>query len=259
MGQYLPYKGFKWLNQKEISDFCLNLRKRISVKLVNNAKDYLRCISKPSFISQKIFSKNFVAVHEIKAVLTLNKPIYVGFSILDLSKLLMYEFHYKHIKSKFDATLLFTDTDSLVYEIKTEDVYKDFYRDKKLFDFSDYPLNPKFFDPVNKKVIGKMKDEFKGKIISEFAGLKSKVYSLISIDSKEVTKAKGVNKKIRHEEFIDVLFNRKVIRHNMKRIQSILDRIGTCNVCKISLSCFDDKIYVLDDDSLAYFHKDIKD
>ena len=70
-----------------------NLRKRISVKLVNNAKDYVRCISKPSFISQKTFSKNFVALHEIKPVLTLNKSIYLGFSILDLSKLLMYEFH----------------------------------------------------------------------------------------------------------------------------------------------------------------------
>ena len=78
------------------------------------------------FVSQKIFSKNFVAIHEIKPVLILNKPIYVGFSILDLSKLLMYEFYYKYIKSKFDANLLFTDTDSLVYEIKTEDVMKVF-------------------------------------------------------------------------------------------------------------------------------------
>ena len=99
---------------------------KIKVKLVNNAKDYVKCISKPSFVSQKIFSKNVVAIHEIKPFLILNKPIYVGFSILDLSKLLMYEFHYKYIKSKFDANLLFTDTDSLVYEIKTEDAYEDF-------------------------------------------------------------------------------------------------------------------------------------
>ena len=80
----------------------------------------------------------------------------------------MYEFHYKYIKSKFDVKLLFTDTDSSVYEIKTEDVYEDFYQDKNLSDFSDYPLHSKVFDPVNKKDIGKMKDEFKGKIISEF-------------------------------------------------------------------------------------------
>ena len=109
-----------------------NLRKRISVRLVNNVQDYKKYVSKPSFVSQKIFSKNFVAIHEIKPVLTRNKPIYVGFSILDLSKLSMYQFHYKYIKSNFSANLLFTDTDSLVYEIKTEDVYEDFYKDKNL-------------------------------------------------------------------------------------------------------------------------------
>ena len=151
-----------------------NLKERMNVELINNAKDYVKYLSRPNFISQKIFSRNFVAIHKIKPVLILNKPIYVGFSILDLSKILMYGFHNKYIKSKFDAKLLFTDTDSLVYEIKTEDVYEDFCKDKNLFDFSDYPLNSKFFDPVNKKVIGKMKDEFKGKIFSEFVGLKSK-------------------------------------------------------------------------------------
>ena len=149
----------------------------------------------------------------------------------------MYEFHYKYIKSKFDAKLLFTDTDSLVYELKTEDVYEDFYQEKNLFGFSDYPLDLKLFVPVNKKVIGKMKDAFKGKLISEFVGLKSKMHSLISANDEEVTKAKKVNKKLRHKEFV-----------------------GTYDVCKISLSCFEDKRYVLDDgvNTLAYFHKDIK-
>ena len=128
---------------------------------------------------------------------------------------------------------MFTDTDSLVYEIKTEDVYEDFYQNKNLFDFSDYPLDSKFVDPANKKVIGKMKDEFKGRNVNEFIGLKSKIYSLISVNDGEVTKAKGVNRKIRHKELVDVLFNKKVIRHNMKRIQSKLDKIGTYDVCKI--------------------------
>ena len=91
--------------------------------------------------------------------------------------------------------MLFTDTGSLVYEIKTENVYEDFYQEKNLFDLSDYPLDSKFFDPVNKRVIGKIKDEFKGKIIGEFTGLKSKMYSLISVDNEEVRNAKGVNKK----------------------------------------------------------------
>ena len=86
------------------------------------------------------------------------------------------------------------------------------------------------------------------------------MYSLISVDDEEVTKAKGLNKKIRHKEYVDALFNKKVIRHNMKRIQSKLHRIGTYDVCKIPLSCFNDKRYVLDDgvNTLAYFHKDKK-
>ena len=99
-----------------------NLRKRISVKLVNNEKDYLKHATKPTFISQKIFDKNFAAIHEIRPVLTLNKPIYVGFTVLELSKWLMYDFHYNFIKKYFDANLLFADTDSLSYEIKSEGV-----------------------------------------------------------------------------------------------------------------------------------------
>ena len=172
----------------------------------------------------------------------------------------MYEFHCKYIKNKFDAKLLFTDTDSLVYGNKTKDVYKDFHLDKNLFDLSDYPLHSRFFDPVNKKIISKMKDEFKGNIICDFAGLQSKLYSLISVDNEEVTKAKGVNKKIRHKKLVRILLNKKVIRHNMKRIQSKLHRIGICDVCKISLSCFVDKRYVLDNgvNTLAYF-QDIKE
>ena len=168
---------FKLMNNSVFGKTMEILRKRISVKLINNSKDYVRCISKPNFISQKIFSKTFFAIHQVKPVLILNKPIYVGFSILGLSKLLMYKFHYEYIQYKFNARLLFTDTDRLVYEIKTEDTYEDFYEDKNLFDFSDYLLNSKLFDQNNKKVIGKMKDELIGKIISEFVGLKSKMYS----------------------------------------------------------------------------------
>ena len=107
----------------------------------------------------------------------------------------MYKFHHECVKQKFDAKLLFTDTDSRFYEIKEKDVYEKTFQDKRLFDFSEYPINSKFYDRTNKKVLGKMKDEFKGQIISEFVGLKSEMYSLISVDDKEVSKAKGVNKK----------------------------------------------------------------
>ena len=108
-----------------------NLRKRVSVKLVNNEKDYVKYVSRPTFVCQKILDKNLVAIHKVKPVLLLNKPIYVGFCVLDLSKL--------HFVKKFDCSLCFTDTDSLVYEIKgADDVYERVYEDKDLSDFSDY-------------------------------------------------------------------------------------------------------------------------
>ena len=182
------------MNNSAYGKAMKNLRKRMEVRLVNNAKDYKKIAYLLSFVSQKIFNEKFVAIHE--SVLTLDKPIYVGFSILDLSKLLMYEFHSKYIKRKYDVKLLFTDNDSLIYETKTEDVYEDFYENKSLFDFSDHPDDSKFFDPVNKKVIGEMKDEFKGKIIREFVGLKSKMYSLVTVDNEENKKVKRVNKNV---------------------------------------------------------------
>ena len=121
-----------------------NLRKRISVILVNDQEDYLKHVSKTIFISQKIFDKNFAAINEIKPVLKFNKPIYVGFIVLELSKWLMYDFHYNFIKKNLDANLLFVGTDSLTYEIKSEDVYEEFLKHKHLFNFSEYQSN--FFD-----------------------------------------------------------------------------------------------------------------
>ena len=201
-------------------------------------------------MQQKIFSKNFVAILKIKPILTLDKPIYVRFSIADFSKLLMYEFHYKCIKRKYNSKLLFTGKGNLVYEVETDDVYGDFYRGKNLLYVSDYPQDLKFFDLVNKKVAGKMKYEFKVKIISE-------LYSVVGVDSKENKKAKGVNKSvvrgIKHKGFVKFWFVRKLMRHRMKRTQSKLHRIATYNVCKIS--CFDNKRYMLDDgiNSLIFF------
>ena len=113
--------------------------------------------------------------------LVLDKSMYAVFSILDLSKYLMYEFNYKYIKRYYNVNLLLTDIDILVYKIETDDVYEDFNENKSLFDFSDYPEDLKFFDPANKKVVGKLKNEYNGKIINEFIGLKSKLYSLIVV------------------------------------------------------------------------------
>ena len=161
-----------------------NLQKRINVQLVNNERDFLKNTSRPTHVTHKIFEKNFAASHEIKPILTLNKPIYVGFTVLEIRKWLMYDFHYNFMIKHFDAEVLFTDTDSLTYQIKSKDVYEEFFKHKHLFDFSNYPKDSKFFDPTNKKVIGKMKDEKEGKINDEFVGLKSKMYSIKNIDGK---------------------------------------------------------------------------
>ena len=125
----------------------------------------------------------------------------------------MYDFHYNFVKRNFDVELLFTDTDSLTYKIKSKNAYEEFYNWKNLFDFSNYSKDSKFLNETNKKIIGKMKDEFGGVIITEFVGLKSKMYSIKEIDGKEHNTAKGVN-------ISTVLFNKKIIRHKMKRIQS---------------------------------------
>ena len=237
-----------------------NIRKRINVKLINDQKTYLKCVNKLNFIPQKMFDRNFVAVHYVKTVLTLNKPIYVRFCMLELSKLLMYQFHYDYVLKTFNGVkLLFTDTDSFVYEIKDDNVYDQCFKDKHLFGFSGYPKDYVYDDSLNKKVLGKIKDKLDGVKIVEVVGLKSKMYPLIADNDKEVNKVKGVNKKLRHNEYLDVLFNKKVVRHKMQRIQSKLHEIGTYDINKISLSCFDDKSYVLADgiNTLAYFHKDI--
>ena len=105
-----------------------NLRKRINVRLVNNAKDFLKYTNRPTYVTHKIFGKDYNAFPEIKQVLVLNKPISVEFTVLELSKLLMYDFHHNFIKKNFNAELLFTDTGSLTYEIKSEDVYKEFFK-----------------------------------------------------------------------------------------------------------------------------------
>ena len=117
-----------------------NLCKRVHVRLVTDEKKLDKPTAKPTYVSSKIFNENLMAVHKVKETLTLNRLAYVGMSILDLSKTLMYDFHYNYIKKKYNnrARLLFTDTDSLTYEIETEDVYKDFWNDKDMFDNSDY-------------------------------------------------------------------------------------------------------------------------
>ena len=122
---------------------------------MTNEKYFLKHTSRLTHITHKIFDKNFVAIYEVKPVLMLNKPIYVGFTVLELSRWLIYDFHYNFIKNNFDAELLFTDTDSLTYEIKSEDVYEEFFKCKHLFDFSNYPKDSKFLMRLIEKILAK--------------------------------------------------------------------------------------------------------
>jgi hypothetical protein len=184
---------FKLMNNSVFGKTMENLRKRVDVRLVNKESALLKLSASPMFVSQKIFNENLVAVKKIKESLTLNKPAYVSMCILELSKTLMYDFHYNYIKKKYgdQARLLFTDTDSLMYEIKAEDVYEDFRADREMFDSSDYDKESKFYFPENKKVIGKMKDEAAGVPIVEFVGLRSKMYSYMKDNEKGGKTAKG--------------------------------------------------------------------
>ena len=254
---------FKLMNNSVFGKTMENLRKRVDVRLITDKNKLLKLASRPTFVSSKIFNENLVAVHKIKETLTLNRPAYIGMCILDLSKTLMYNFHYVYIKQKYGnkAKLLFTDTDSLTYEIEADDVYKDFQKDRHMFDNSDYPENSPYFYKKNKKVIGKMKDEAAGVPVVEFIGLRSKMYSYIKNNNQGSRTAKGVKKNvikkdIKHENYKDVLFNSKQMHHKMKTIRSNEHEICSYELNKVSLSCFDDKRYILKDgiNSYAYGH-----
>ena len=243
-----------------------NIRKRCNVYLETDPNHLLRQTAKPTFVSCKIFHENLVAVNMKKERLKLDKPSYVGMCVLDLSKVLMYDFHYNFIKAKYGdlVKLLFTDTDSLCYHILTDDAYEDFYLSKDLFDNSDYNKSSKFFFDENKKVIGKFKDEAAGIPIIEFVGLKSKMYSY-KTESKNNKTAKGVKKNvikrdIDHSHYLACLQNNNVMQHKMRTIRSDHHVVSSYEINKTSLSCFDDKRYILDDaiTSYAYGHYETK-
>ena len=155
----------------------------------------------------------------------------------------------------------YSQTDSLTYEIETEDVYNDFWADKDKFDYSDYKKNSPFFDKTNKKVIGKFKDEAAGEIITEFIGLRSKKYSYIKDNNQNSKTAKGIKKivikkDIQHKDYKNTLFNNKQMYHKMKTIRSEGHQLGSYELNKVSLSCFDDKRFIPDNGitSFAYGH-----
>ena len=262
---------FKLMNNSVFGKTMENIRNRVIVKLVNTKEKLKKLVAKPNYRSCKIFNENLVSVHMKKTSLTMNKPVYLGMCILDLSKIIMFDFHYNYIKPKYgnNAKLLFTDTDSLFYEIQTEDFYKDISGDvNNRFDTSDYPENHPSDIPtgINKKVLGMMKDEAEGKNIKEFVGLRSKLYSFIMEDGGENKKCKGVKKQvvessITHEDYKTCLTTGKELLRKQNIIRSYNHEVYTEEVNKIALSATDDKRYILKDGmhTLAWGHYKIKD
>ena len=257
---------FKLMNNSVFGKSFESIRRRILVELLTNEEKVRKRVASPTFESFRLFPNDLVAIHRRKTKLLLNKPIYVGFCVLELSKVIMYDFHYNFIKDIYGqrAKLLFTDTDSLTYEIQTDDLYDDMAHSLDFFDTSDYPSDHFLHSTINKKVLGKFKDECNGNPVQEFVGLRSKMYSMWYEENglvKEKKTAKGVTKsvtkkKLKHHRYKECLLRRKIIMAQMNQIRSKDHKLNSICLNKIGLSPFDDKRYILSDgcDTLAHGH-----
>ena len=231
--------------------------------LVHTKKKLLKQVAKSSFERCQIFNNDLVGVQLKKTVLTLDKPISVGMSILELSKCIMYEHHYNYVMKKYGhdkAKLMMTDTDSLLYLITTEDLYADMEDDRHLFDFSNYEKDHPLYDTSNAKTPGLFKDETGGVPIQQFAGLRSKMYS-IKYGRVEQKRAKGivksvVKKELRHKQYVDCILESKNNMCQMNVIRSHKHNLHILTINKLGLCAFDDKRYVLDSgiETLAFGH-----
>ena len=247
---------FKLMNNSVFGKTIENIRKRQNIFLIDKLKKAKRLVNKPNFERATIFDKNLIAIHMKKTEIYFNKPVYVGQAILDLSKMLMFDFHYNYIKDKYKekAELVFTDTDSLLYHIFTDDFYKDISCDVvDRFDTSDYPsIHPSGIPRgVNKKVIGAFKDEVAGKQITHFVGLRPKLYSFKVEDGNSTKKCKGVKKnvvkkEIDFEDYVKCLLTGERQNRSMNVIGSDNHDIFSKTVNKIALSNEDDKRIVLE-------------
>ena len=248
---------FKLMNNSVFGKTMENVRNRVTIELVKDEKRAAKLVNKPNFEELKIFDESLVAVKMRKTKVWMNKPVYVGMSILDLSKTLMFFFLYRYVKKKWEnVEVLYTDTDSLVLKIETEDFFADISGDvAEWFDTNEYAKDhPAVLEglPIvkeNKKKIGLMKDECGGKILTEWVGLRPKLYSLLT-EGGEKQKAKGlaksmINKSLRHENFLKCLRTGE----NQKRKQCLFrsrdHHIFTENMTKVALSADDDKRIVL--------------
>ena len=238
---------------------------RCSVELVTSLKRLKKLTSKGNFKGIKFFGTELVSVHMRMSEVTIRKPIYVGATVLDTSKIPMYNFHYGYIKEKYgqNAKLLDMDTDGIKYHIKTDDIYNDMNENIDIFDTSNYPSDHPsgIKSGVNKKVPGKFKDEMGGEVIVSYVGLRPKLYSYVTLSKKEEKKAKGVKKpviknQLKFEEYKECLFNKSILRKEQYNIRSYDHEVFTEKINKIALSPFDDKRYILEDGihTLAWGH-----
>ena len=208
----IKFKHFKLLNNVVYGKTMENMRKRIKTWIVKNSQDLIKYTSRPTSINWKVCEKNFLAtIHEKKISLTLNKPIYVGFTVLELSKWEMHNFHYNFMIRKFNTKLFITDTDSLYYEIYWKKPHKKMYKYKELLDLSNLPLSSKYNCSDNKKVLGKVEDEYGGKSILKFVGLKSKMYSILDESNNKNSTSKGHNAFTEFQEFYDTLLGKRFL------------------------------------------------
>ena len=177
-----------------------NLRNRTDVKIVRDLETHKirKLVSSPSFDRFTTFGNDMVGIHVHKTKLVLNKPVYIGMTILENSKILMSAFFYNHLKAKYGPKyeLIYTDTDSLLLSIQTEEVFRDMEQDFDLYDTSNYPKDHQLSSATNKKVLGKMKDECGGEPIEEIVAIRPKMYSAKNADKKNIRKTKGVKKNV---------------------------------------------------------------
>ena len=252
---------FKLMNNAVFGKTMENIRKRRNIKLVTTDKRRNKLVSEPNYhtiiyISEDLFQ--MIEMNETKV--KMNKPINLGLSILEISKLLMYEFWYGYMKPKYgdNIKLCYMDTDSFIMNIKTEDFYKDITNDvEKRFDTSNYEVNRPLPTGENKKVIGLMKDELGGEIITEFVTLRPKTYSYLTDDCKEDKKAKGtkkyvVKRMIKFNDYKNCLLKDEVILKLQQKFISKKHDVYTENINKIALSNNDNKRIVSSDKIMSY-------
>ena len=251
---------FKLMNNAVFGKTMENVRKHRDTKLVKSDKKRNKLVSEPNFHRMKLIDNNLAIIEMKKVKVKMNKPIYLGLSILDISKITMYEFWYDYVKIKYEdkAELCYMDTDSFVVNIKTKDFYKDISQDvNKRFDTSNYTFDRPLPTGINKKVIGLMKDELGGDIITEFVALRPKAYSYITNNFIEMKKAKGtkkcvVNKMLRFNDYKKCLFDNGKVLKSQQRFKSENHEVYTENINKIAISCDDDKRIVTSDRITSY-------